>query len=233
MNIAIIEDNQFHLSMIENKIKKLVLSEYKIKCYHNAREYKNDLLNNIAYDIVLLDIDLGEDSGITLANETNNLFPYTQIIYITSYINFISDVYETKHIYFIDKEQIDKYLPLALDKAIRNIQNIKSQVLNISWKKQEFQIAQKDIIYIERKRRITYIITQAFTYQTPHKINELLLQLNDLFVHCHNSYVVNLKQIALIQRTDIILKNGTILPISRSYAKGLKQAYNKFLVNEN
>lgn len=233
MNIAIVDDNLFHLSMIGDKVKRNVSIDFELKYYNNAQEYKNDLLKNKSYDIVLLDIDLGEDSGITLANMTNNLFPYTQIIYITAYANYASDVYETEHIYYIDKEQIDKYLPLALNKAINNIQKMKSQILSFSWKKQEFQISQKDILYIERKKRITYIITQSFTYQTPAKLNDLLLQLNDLFICCHNSYIVNLKQIAIIQRTDIILKNGTILPISRSHAKELKQAYNKFLINEN
>jgi len=228
--IAIVEDNQFHLEIIEDKISKILDIPYELKHYLNAQDYIEDLKRDIPFDIVLLDIDLGEVSGIFLGNETNQICPYAQIIYVSSYENFMSDVYETQHIYFINKKQIDKYLPLALEKAINNIHKIKSQILFISWKKRNFQIVQKNIIYIERKRRVTHIVTENFTYQTTDKINDILSQLNNHFVRCHNSYIVNLNYLAVIQKYDILLQNGIVIPVSRSHARMMKQAYSHFLI---
>lgn len=51
-----------------------------------------------------MDIELGKENGIDLALKVNEVTPYTQIIYITAYMQYVSDVYQSKHTYFIDKE---------------------------------------------------------------------------------------------------------------------------------
>ena len=45
------------------------------------------------------------------------------------------------------------------------------------------------------------------------------------FVHCHRSYLVNLQHVSAITRTELIMDNGTQIPISRSSYKAVNQAF--------
>ena len=53
-----------------------------------------------------------------------------------------------------------------------------------------------------------------------------------LFIDCHKSYIVNMKSIVTIDK-DILLKNGTRIPISRRKKNDVLQAYIKFDTHYN
>ena len=78
-----------------------------------------------------MDIILEKDSenGIQIAKTINHLFPYAQIIFISQYLEFAPTVYETKHIYFINKDRLDDYLKKAIYTALENISRLRSQYL--------------------------------------------------------------------------------------------------------
>ena len=52
------------------------------------------------------------------------------------------------------------------------------------------------------------------------------------FIQCHKSYAVNLMHISQLEKYEIILKNGTRLPISQSKYMETKSRYVDFLENE-
>ena len=45
------------------------------------------------------------------------------------------------------------------------------------------------------------------------------------FVQCHRSYLVNLRHISAIVRAEIVMDDGTRLPISRRMQKEVNQAF--------
>ena len=104
-----------------------------------------------------MDIELPEKSGIILSKEIQQTHPATQIIFITQYREYCSDVYETEHVYFIHKSDAKQYLPRAIKKAIFNLEQRKNNYLTISWNRREHNILLDDIIYMERNLRTTTI----------------------------------------------------------------------------
>ena len=113
-----------------------------------------------------------------------------QIIYITNYTNYFTSVYETSHIYYILKKDIDTYLSTALKKAIQQIAKINQYYLIIQSKQQHIRIAQSKILYLERIMRTTNIHTADTIYQTPEKMDSLLERLCPWFCPSHRSYIV-------------------------------------------
>ncbi len=234
ITIAIVEDNIYHLNMVSSQLEKNMKEDHILKTYKNADEYIKALVKEkVEFDIVIMDIELDKKSGIDLAIQTNILSPFTQIIFVTAYIDYASDVYESKHTYFISKEKIEQYLPIALEKTTKNIRDIKSQFIHVSWNKQKFELSQKDIIYAERVYRTTYIYTRYEVYKTSKKISELLSMLNNNFCTCHKSIIVNLNYVKNIEKNSVILKINQILPISRSQRDEFKKKYNRFLIEKN
>lgn len=231
MVIGIIEDDSYFLNILNDKVKKVIQENDIILTYNNFKSF-DDVLNDKKqeFDLLLLDIELGKNNDIDLALKVNEITPYTQIIYITAYMQYVSDVYQSKHTYFINKENLDKYFPIAINQAIENINHLKSQYLYISWNKQKNEVYQKDIIYIERKSRVSYVYTKKEVYKTSLKINELILLLNDSFCICHKSFILHMDYIKDINHNSVQLMNQQIIPISRSQKEVFKKLYNRYLL---
>ena len=117
MKLAICEDNPSHYEIIHTILQKYPPGAFEITHFASGDEFLRTVAENgCPYSIVLTDIDLGSDNvnGISLAEKINYISPDTQIIFISQYLQYATAVYETEHAYFIHKQQMEKYLPLAL-----------------------------------------------------------------------------------------------------------------------
>ena len=61
-------------------------------------------------------------------------------------------------------------------------------------------------------------------YSVKRTLNDLAGELDDSFYRIHRSYIVNLRFIRKISKTEVTLKDGTALPLSRKMYEGLNQA---------
>lgn len=82
----------------------------------------------------------------------------------------------------------------------------------------------EEIAYIESLQKKTLFYNTDETFQSIYTLKELAHLLPNQFLRIHRSYIVNIKEIMEISRDFssnilITLKNGTILPVSQSYAR--------------
>lgn len=180
-----------------------------------------------------MDIELDTKNGIQTAKEINQIYPNCQIIYITNYIDYISDVYETSHVYYVLKQQIDRYLPSALLKASRTLETLKSPVLIVPTGREKIKLLQNDIIYMERILRKTEIHTasQPSVVVTGDSLYELKETLCPWFFFSHRSYLVNLRHITNINRKYLTLSNHSQIPVSRSHYEDVKKGFARYAFN--
>lgn len=230
IQISICEDNPVHQEILQTTIKTYLNQPYHIDTFSSSNEFRSfSIPEKCPYDIVFMDIELGKDSGIQLAKEINHLNPDVQIIFITQYMEYVSDVYEADHIYFINKNSIDIYLPKALEKVFKKINYLKNLYFSFSWKREQFDILQKKILYFERSLRRTDIHTLDTVYCTSEKLTELIERLTPAFTICHRSFIINLNAVASIERDHAVLTNNIKIPISRSCYNDVKKNFNTFL----
>ena len=233
LKIGLCEDNEIQHNQILSFLETISLPKHTIDSFYKG----NDLYNSIQeamkdkepYDIVIMDIDLPDGNGIKFSKQINVFSPHTIIIYMTSYEDYVSDVYDTEHIYFILKKNYQKYLPHALSLANEALNKQRRASLKIFWNKEEYNILQKDIFYMERKLRTTFIVTPTHIYSTSEKLEDLLKRLGETFAMSHRSFIVNLKMVQEITKDSALLVDGTSIPISRSYYKALKDKINNMI----
>ena len=233
LKIGLCEDNEIQHNQILSFLETISLPKHSINSFYKG----NDLYNSIQeamkdkepYDIVIMDNDLPDGNGIKFSKQINVFSPHTIIIYMTSYEDYVSDVYDTEHIYFILKKNYQKYLPHALSLANEALNKQRRASLKIFWNKEEYNILQKDIFYMERKLRTTFIVTPTHIYPTSEKLEDLLKRLGETFAMSHRSFIVNLKMVQEITKDSALLVNGTSIPISRSYYKALKDKINNMI----
>lgn len=226
ISIAVCDDNEITAQEISEKVKQCCPIEAEVSVFYHIKDILFSIHNeNKLFDIIFMDIEFDVSSGIEASKQINAWHPDCQIIYITNYTNYFTSVYETSHIYYILKKDIDTYLSTALKKAIQQIAKINQYYLIIQSKQQHIRIAQSKILYLERIMRTTNIHTADTIYQTPEKMDSLLERLCPWFCPSHRSYIVNGRHIVNLDRHHAILSNDTSVPVSRTCYESLKKTF--------
>lgn len=231
LRIAICDDNSVQLDIIQKELEKTIPEDisYSINTFDSETAFTEMLKSgSCIYDIIFMDIVLGDtgSSGIDLVHKVNFLNPECQIIYISQYLEFAPDVYDTQHVYFVNKERISEFLDKALDTALKNIiQADTTHYLYFNIRKKQYKIPQNDILYMERNLRETTIVTRTEKFKTSESIDSLLKHLPSYFIVCHRSYAVNLKLAGSIHQYSISFPNGKSVPVGRTHYANVKKAF--------
>ena len=95
------------------------------------------------------------------------------------------------------------------------------------------RIIQNDILYIESVGHFLEIHTVDKKYSTRKNIGDIEEELdNNILMKCHRSYMVGLKHIRKIGKTDILLDNNHIIPVSRRLYSNINMAFIKYFRGE-
>lgn len=177
-------------------------------------------------DLIIMDIEMPEISGIKLSQKVNLLCPDCQIAYHTNYLEYAVDVYETKHCYYILKNQLRERLPQLLDKVVNN-RGIKRHQIVLEQQGQKAVVVLSQIVYVERTGKFSIVhMEDGSIIKTSLKLQELLVAINvPGFIRCHNSFVISLSWVQLFKRQEFIMRNGAQIPISRNYADNVKENF--------
>lgn len=93
----------------------------------------------------------------------------------------------------------------------------------------EIVFREQEVCYIERKKRITRIYLENGEEYTALKLLEMEQYLDKKkFVRCHNSFIVNLDWVHVFSRSEFLLRNDEVIPISRSRYESVRQLFEKW-----
>ena len=104
-NIIILDDQESHINDIENQIRSLAIDDLHIRKYQNEEQFIKDIDNIPEYSIFLIDIVLSKNSGIEVAKFINTYIHGAIVIFISSYLDKVVDIYDAQHYYFIYKTE--------------------------------------------------------------------------------------------------------------------------------
>lgn len=228
--IVILEDNKEHSTQIKNIILQMD-EDFEIHIYSNTELFLKDIESFPNYTIFILDIMLNKANGIDIAHLLWNTKIGPHIIFISSFLEKATEVYEVNHCYFVYKPQLEIRLPMAIHKVIFMIKQAKKKLV-IQLKDRIRIIPFGTILYVERKKRYTYIHCEDETIKTTLKINDIAKKLPPYFLRCHNSYIVNLNYVTSLERERFIIANEFFTPISRAFSYQVRKQFHDFLMHE-
>lgn len=230
INIGICDDEFQHKETIKDILNK-ILNSYSIQ--FNIHEYSSgeELLNNYynSLDILIIDIQMKLINGMDTARKIREFDDKVEIIFMTSFSEFMQDGYEVKAYRYILKPIEERKILKSILPCINEIIRRRSNYLTINVKNYIDRIRIDSILYIETDRPNILIYTSDNTYSTKMSISKIENILKEYgFFRCHNSYIVNLKLIESINSNTVILKNNHI-PVSKYRIKELKLAITNIL----
>ncbi len=182
--------------------------------YPSAEAFLFEYAENMAVDILLLDILLSGMNGIQLARRIREADAHPQIIFITAYSDFVADGYDVSALHYLMKPVEPDKLCEVLDKAVKNLSKAEPAVM-LETEEGIVRMPEKDICYAEAFSHVVSLRCSCGILNIKTPISELETRLGEAFVRCHRSYLVGLRHIRQITRTDVILDDGSKLPLSR------------------
>jgi len=229
LNIIVCDDEIVSLKSIISYLNKLKQPDFHITTVNSAQKLIAYLKKDKEADILILDIDLGDDNGIDIAKKIKRQYPNVLIIFVTGYIDFAGDIFEADPIYLLVKPVKIEKLKLALDKAFQQIEKRKSLSVQIYSKGKMFNVNTRDILYIESSARRIKIYNISTIHHAYIKLNDIESKLPDCFIRCHQSFLVNMSFITGIKARGFVLQNGEVIPISQSRLKKAINLYTHYL----
>jgi len=241
LHIAVCEDELNQAQYIKMLAARWVDEHsYKatIDIFDNADSFKTARNENISYDILLLDIQLDgkEESqsgfpppqnGISLAKELRETDDKLIIVFITALPEYIQEGYDVSALHYLLKPIDEDKLFAVLDKAVKNLSKT-DKMLFLPIDGEIVRIPVSNILYIESFAHYMEItaLFKKFTVKMP--IYEIERQLGGDFIRCHRSYIVGLKHISKITKTDVILDDGKTIPLSRRLYDEVSKTFIKY-----
>lgn len=211
MRIAICDDDLKIAEYVAQKISEYN-TDYDIKIFNNSDSlfsYLSGKENKI--DLLFMDIVLNDENGIDLAAKIVEKHPDTLTVFITAFAdNFSEEIFmKIKPYGYLHKPVKDDFLHHYLDSAKQDIE-LKSRNLSVKIGLDSIDIPFKEIVYIESEKRLSHIhvISCENPYDTYAKLDDIQNNLDNGFIRCHKSYIVNADYIKSIEKDCFILKSG-------------------------
>lgn len=194
-----------------------------IKKFPSAEAFLFQYEEERDFDILLLDIEMGGQNGMELAQRVRQDNRAVQIVFITGFPDYMAEGYEVNALHYLMKPVSGEKLNIVLDRAAANLKKAEKR-LRVVYDRQTDLIPLDRILYIEAQKQYVCIHTKEQEYRMKGSLSDMEEELDRRFYRCQRSFLVNLSCVARIRSNCVVLNNGEEIPISRGMAEEIGKA---------
>lgn len=216
--LSILDDDLNDLETIYNLIDNFFSSK-SISVTINKYNNVNDFPMNEKLDILFLDIDMPNKSGLELAKEYKIMHKHTLIIFITNHNELVYKACNIHPFDFIRKENLTIEIPMVLEEVIYKLTDLYPTV-TFYVNGNAYVIRKESILYCESFNHSTEIHFNKSSITVNQQLNSVseILNSND-FKRVGRSYLVNMKKVQKLEGTTLFIAYNCKIPISRRKRK--------------
>ena len=225
----IVDDEPVAREIISSFVEKLQNMQVVKNCKNVAEAF--EVLNSHQIDLIFLDINMPEVSGLTLAKSISNR---TKIIFTTAYRDFAVEGFDLQAVDYLLKpisfdrflKAVQKYFDLHITKQTTHIENkegSQSDSFFVRSDRKMVKVRLDEIQYIESIGDYVKIHVSSEIIVTRETMSNVESKLPpNTFLRTHRSFIVALKAISGYTNEFVELGKKAI-PISRSYKETVLQ----------
>jgi len=226
MKIVICDDDKNEIA----KIKSNIITH---NINHEIIEFTSPIMllkyieTKEQFDLLFLDIQMPDADGWKIAKQLKESKTKIYIAMITVMGDYIYNCFDRVDWFAAKPVSIEK-LHMILD----NAQNkLFPTVLNFQRDNISIKLTAPEISYIEVSQNNLFIHTTSEVLKIRMTITEVKTILSNIsrFVQTHRSYIVNLDYYSKMNKSDIILNTGTIVPLSRGNKKKFLKSLGEYI----
>ena len=227
---AICDDNPADITYLVTMLKKWANdtgTAIQIESFPSAEAFLFQYEDNKAYDMLFLDIEMGEISGMELAKKIRKKNRTIQIIFITGYMEYIAEGYDVEALHYLLKPVTEAKLRDVLVRAVDKLKHKEKELYFHNTDGSMIRIPLYEIRYLEvRKNYVTIHAKEDYTLKKT--LHELEKELDESFFRTGRSFIVNLSFVKKVTKMQVYLKDESIIPLSRNLYEALNRAIIKY-----
>ncbi|MED1740351.1 LytTR family DNA-binding domain-containing protein [Bacillus swezeyi] len=234
LKVLIVDDEMF----ARDELKYLLERTQEVDAVDEAEHIEEafDKMADQKPDLLFLDIDLSGENGFDIAKRLKNMSAPPAVVFATAYDEYALQAFEVDAIDYVTKpfdehrirQTIKKYKRMYPDnKEERQLSGHERLALGID--ESIVILDPNEIVYAGLKDGQVTVKTfdQAYTvHDTLVMLEQKLPQ--SVFIRIHRSFLANMDYIKEVRpwfnsTYNLLMKDGSTIPVSRTYAKELKK----------
>lgn len=200
----------------------------------NISEAKNWLIKE-TIDLVFLDIQLGDENGLELANQLKELSSRPRIIFATAYDQYALDAFNANALDYILKPFEQSRVDEAIEKGLMINPNVgkphsNNPRISVTEEDKIKVINKAEIIYVFVEKGELVIVTEEQRYHTRQTLTSFMESMDPkTFMQTHRSFLVNLNKVGQAEPSfnhtyELTMSNGDKVPVGRAFVADMKTA---------
>lgn len=240
VRIAVCDDDASYLASKKRCFSR-ALKETEINCELTLFTSGKALIeefSNRPYDIVILDIDMPEIDGKSVAQRLRVLNSSFFLVFITAYKSEVYNTIPHRINAFIPKDSPENYMISELTRVFKEYKDFKPEyevfTVMAAGKKQTIKINVGNIFYFYCSTKTTYLVTNDKEYRlTTDRFSYIAdSYLQQGFFETCRGYIVNICRVKMVENRKVILDNNVSVPLSRGRKALLLEELSRFISKE-
>lgn len=229
MRMAIVDDVNAEQEIIQKYILEWADIHNELVefcCFESSENFLFSWEEDKAYDLLILDIEMGEMNGLELARKLRAENIGIPILFVTGYDEYMQYGYDVDALHYLLKPVNKERLFVTLNKLEASVQEeIKRLILNT--KDEVKRITVNDLMYVEAKGHGSTIHLKDAVFDVRESLGTIEKSVIDEkhIIKCHRAFIVNLRYCAALKNGNLILDNNEVIPISRNHVKDVQMQF--------
>ena len=211
-------------TMIMDMKNDLICKEITIDTFYSGEALIDNIKEENLYDLIFLDIELGKINGVEVGHIIRKQMEdyVTKIIYISSKDIYDRQLFDVQPLHFlkkpIDSKKVFDDIQLSMKISEKENRNFEFKSF-----RNTIKVPYRDILYFESRGRKVFLMGTKSNYTFYGNINSLEEVLPKFFIHPNRSYFVNYEFVTCFKFEELIMTDGSIIPISRNKRKEIRE----------
>ena len=163
-----------------------------------------------------LDMEMGELDGMETARRLRAADAGLQLVFVTGYADRVFDGYSVGALGYLLKPPTAEQLEEVLDRAQAALVRDLDRAYICRSGDIRYRIPIANILYFVSDRRQVTCVTEGRDYTFYGKLDGVAEEVGDGFVRIHQRYLVRSGAVDRIEGSEVVLRDGQRLPVSRS-----------------
>ncbi|WP_300911278.1 LytR/AlgR family response regulator transcription factor [Faecalibaculum rodentium] len=175
-------------------------------------------------DLILIHTRMSRASSLEVAKRMKKENPAALLIFFSENQEDVDFILGSEFDSFLWLNDTEDRLPQMLRMFSERYNSRLEQFVRVKRRNRRQLLPKSRILYVERDyRKIIFHMDDGELISVYSTMDEVLQELDDSYLRIHNSYVVQEKAIRELHRDFLKLKDGSLIPVSRTYAARAKQ----------
>lgn len=237
LQIAICDDDRADAERIRTMISKSLENAgepYSCQIFESGRTLEYEVEDGQFFDLLFLDIELGEEDGFVLAEFLQSRLPAALLIFVSSHEKYVYDSFRLQPFRFLPKRCLEQMLPEALSAALAELRRREDSFLLLENGQGVEKLPLEAIAYIWQQGKYACIVktdgSQSKVRRTLKSLTEELPK--ELFFQIDRGYLCNVTKVTQLKNDKLTLETGEELYVSSARMRELKDKVMEYWIRE-